>query len=235
MASNVLDLFIEKAGAVGKAGMTALYPDEFEYYLVAFEILDSQGDTVNYFSFPVMPASLKESHHEINNVKKTAGGVAVIDNGTFVPVNISMAGTFGRSFKVLAKASNEGLKNLRALGFNNFHNFEFNTLLKKGYGCIKIIESIKDQSKQLDSYDKPHKLIFYNPVQGNNYLVKFVDFVHYQDMANNMIPRYELSLKAIGRLGEEGEGVLDLAANLGASMAQKHIQKVFSDTLKILR
>ena len=228
-ASDVQIEYRKKLGLLGKAGINAAYPNDFEYYMVAFELIDSKGRSVDYFSFPVLPNNIKESQPELNNIKKTAGGIVVIDNDSFIPTEISLSGTFGRKFKFILdtnRLSFGGLSLSKDGGLKATN--EFSSFAKTGYGAIKMVENIKRKSRSLDNFGKSHRLIFYNPVLGNNYIVKFVDFSHSQDIeSSNMLPNYDISLRSIGVLGSDST-LLDLAINLGSGVVQKAINGAFS-------
>ncbi len=181
---------------------------------LSMELVDSQGNTVDYFSWPVLPDEISETHNELTQIQKTLGGIRVTKNSTFVPKPISMRGTFGRTFKVLVGATKV---EIAGFGFStqdgNFNvtgpNLlgtkvpQLSSFIKTGYGCIKIVESMKDKLKELDPYSKPYALYLYNPILGNNYQVEINSFRHSQDsQTNNMVPAYSLQLMAIAPLDQ---------------------------------
>ncbi len=103
-ASELLGNSLTRNGSLadaGRAAMNALYPRDFAYYLIAFEVVDSQGDTFVYMSFPVMPSNVVENAQRVVSVKKTMGGVVSTDTDTFIPVDISMSGNFGKRLKII--------------------------------------------------------------------------------------------------------------------------------------
>ena len=224
---------------IGRAAFNSLYPKEFEYYLFALELVDSQGATVDYFSFPILPDQLKEVHREVTNVKKTLGGVSVIKNPTFVPRSINLSGTFGKKLKILI-----GGNNVTFAGFRfsvNSGKFKitppgkledvfpvFSSFTKTGYGCIKIIEAMKDKSVGLDPFGKPYSLLCHNPIIGNSYQVEILEFEHQQDSdRNNTIPRYTLAMMAVAPLEAfSGFSRFTGAKNIGFSALQKKTNRV---------
>lgn len=200
-----------KIRQVGRAGLSALFPKEFEYYLLAIELV-SGVDTVDYFAWPILPDELREIHQEITQVRKTVGGVYSLKNSSFVPRQIFIRGTFGRRFKVLINRQPTMFAGFR-LSLNNkrftitppnkLENIapQFSSFAKTGYGCIKVLESIKEKSKQLTAEGKPFSLYLYNPIIGNNYQVEFMNFTHFQDKSeHNMVPGYQLQLTAVAPL-----------------------------------
>lgn len=190
---------------VAKAGRSLLnirYPKEFELYMCALELLDQNNKTLQYFIFPVMPSNIEESQPEITNIKKTLGGVTVLSNSTFIPRDITLTGNFGRSFKVLLGKNVVDLVS----AFKERRQEEYNVSIKTGYGCCKILESIKDDAKSLTGGVK--RLIFYNLALGNNYLVKPLNLKFAMSQESNMIWNYSLSLKAIAPLDDLQESTL---------------------------
>jgi hypothetical protein len=55
---NAMNVFRGLIENVGKASVHALFPDEFELYLMALELTDSNGNLIDYLAFPVMPESI---------------------------------------------------------------------------------------------------------------------------------------------------------------------------------
>ena len=152
---------------VGKRVLNTIYPNDIEIYIVAFELTNSRGQTKEYFIFPINPSSITEQMPFLTNIKKTAGGISVLNNNTFVPTNIAISGNFGRQFKILlgqelvhfsaikfSTAAGDFVSQLK--GAANFKGAVFSTSIKTGYGCTKVLESILLKSSQLDEYQKPH-------------------------------------------------------------------------------
>lgn len=198
---------------VGRAGLHALFPKDFEAYFISFELTDSRGRVIDFLTFPVAPEQVSESQPKITNIKKTAGGVTAISSETFVPTQIQIQGTFGRRLRFMigqtqidaaalafstqgGKFNKEGLfQNGLSVAFPNF-----SVQVKTGYGVIKILEAMIMKSDSLDSDNNPHRLFFYNSILGNNYLVKVNNFTHSQTQDQNMIPRYNLQMTSIAPL-----------------------------------
>ncbi len=223
---SVKNNFRERLSQLGKGALSALYPNDFPYFFIAFELVDSQNNSIDYFAFPVLPDEIRETHTEITTVRKTIGGVYTTKNSSFNPRQISIKGTFGRSFKILL-----GGQQVEFAGFNlsikngkfniNPPNFlenpvpQFSSFAKNGYGCIKVLEAIKEKSKKLDSYQKPMSLYLYNPILGGNYQVEFNSFSHTQDKDNyNMIPMYNIQLTASASL----DSILSGKANIKSAL-----------------
>lgn len=207
MSVGIVDAITRRDALLGTGGKTTLhlaYPDEFELYVFAFEVVDKDFKTRSYFLFPVNPNSITEQRNEITNIKKTSGGVTVLSNPNFIPIDITINGSFGGSkFKVLLGETYQDL----------FHDFQdnginlqsqilysaqqvFDTKVKTGYGCTKILEKMLLSLKNTDA-NGPYKLIFYNLAFDTTYLVQPVNYSFSQSPESNMIWNYSLQLKAV--------------------------------------
>src|SRR5690606_16820294 len=85
----------------GKWLLTQNNPNEFDYYMVAIELLKSDLSTSKYFVFPINPNSMSYDNVLLTKINKTAGGISVLKNSQFNLKDITITGTFGKSFKVL--------------------------------------------------------------------------------------------------------------------------------------
>lgn len=195
--------------ATGRAYVNSLFPNEIEFYACALELIDSNGTTIQFFSFPVMPSAINESFQNIASIKKTNSGVVVNKNDSFIPFNISISGDFGRRFRSLY-GGNQGISSINGNsnfefdgGFYNSNNdFPDNTNLfdtdnKTGYGSSKILEYILRKSLSSDSNGKPYNLYFYNLAFNSTYNVEVQNFTFSQTKDRNMIWSYSLSLRAL--------------------------------------
>ena len=241
--------FKSKQFEIGRTALSALFPNDFEAYMLALELVNSNGDSVDYFSWPVLPKELRETHPELTKVTKTIGGVYTTKNTTFNPRQIFLKGTFGRRFKLLLNnnqvsfagfslSQKSGKFSITPPNFLGSKAPEFSSFAKTGYGCIKVLESMKDKSKAIDDNGKPFALYFYNPILGNNYQVEINRFVHSQDEnQSNMLPEYTLEMTAtapLDTLFARKEGRLESATrNLATSMLQKKANNI-ANSLKLI-
>ncbi len=226
--------FRSKLSQVGRATLNTLFPKDIELYMLSMELVNSQGQTVDYFAWPILPDEIRETNTEITNIRKTMGGVNVLKNPTFVPAQISIRGDFGRSFKILL-----GGQQIQFAGFglstsdgkfnitppNTLENPipQFSTFAKTGYGCVKLLEAIRDKSKKLDSDGKPFSLYLYNPILGGNYQVEFNSFQQMQDKNHyNMFPAYNMQLTGIAPL----DSVLSRRANIRSALKNLSIHNL---------
>jgi hypothetical protein len=184
---------------IGKAGLNAQFPNDFELYIVALELVNGNGDTEDYFVFPIMPNSITESISPSINIKKTFAGVAVQKTNTYVPTDITLNGNFGKKLKFLINQDLISFTGLRITP-NGLKN-AFSDRIKTGYGCYKLLERICAKSQSLDLvYKKPYSLYFYNLALGNNYLVEVMNITPNQTLNSNMMWEYSLQLKSLSRI-----------------------------------
>lgn len=197
--------------SVGQAGLNSLFPNDFSYYLIALELVNSQNSTVDYFAFPVAPNNISQSEPKLVNIKKTAGGIVSLNTNNFVPKTITLRGNFGRKFRVLLKnklvidfsafkfsgtLKKEQIQN----AFSSLKQAAFDPSIKSGYGATKYLQAIIDKTSALDDSGNPFKLYFYNPIFGDNFLVEPLNFEISEGMESNRIPNYSLELRAIAPL-----------------------------------
>lgn len=185
---------------VGKAVMHSMYPDDFEYYLIAIELVDSNEKVTDTLIFPVMPDSISIPNTTNSKVAKTAGGIVVNSDVRFVPAEITIQGTFGRKFRFLLKNANE--LNLSAIKIRTEKNQQFSTTVKTGYGVCKVLESIYTKSLNLDKNGKPYRMFFYNLAFNSNFVVEPMSLAFNQSMQNNMMWNYTLVVKTVAPANE---------------------------------
>lgn len=203
---------------VGKETLNALFPNDFEAYIMSLELVDADGNTVDFFVFPIMPNSIAITNTSLTNIKKTAGGITTLDTITFIPIDFAIQGNFGRQFKFLVGRSDVSASainfNARSFYLNadadsaatQIKKAVFNSQIKTGYGCIKILESIIKKSRSIDAQGRPYSLYFYNPSFGDAYLIKVPTFTFNQSKEENMIWNYSLQIKAIAPIDTTRNG-----------------------------
>ena len=232
----------ELISSIGEAALNALYPSEFEYYMLSLELTTSTGALVDFLSFPVMPSSLTIGEPQLNNVRKTAGGVVTQGTNTFVPKNIIIKGDFGRKFRTIIKKDPIDFRAIRFKGafkkeqlqanWNALKNIELSAQVKSGYGATKILQSIVSKSTMLGDDGKPFRLYLYNPAAGDNYVVKVMNFQMAQNMERNRIWAYDLQLKGVAPL----EGfVQNETSSLVNSLSIDILQKTASNIATNIR
>lgn len=202
---------------IGKAALHALFPNDFEYYMIALELVDSKGYTVDYLNFPVNPNQISQTEPQITSIKQSFGGVTILKSRTFVPKDIRISGDFGRAFKILIQPFDKGT--FRAFGggmsvkdgvWKKHENpsenkagavvkkMMLNSSIKTGYGCTKLLQAICDKSGGVDLDGNPLRLYLYNMTLGESYLVEVINATFDQNkQSSNMIWQYSLNLKAV--------------------------------------
>lgn len=229
---------------IGKVGLNISHPKEFELYLCALELTDENYNTLQYFVFPVMPTNMDETQTFVSNVKKTLGGVSVLNTPTFIPRDITLAGTFGRKFRVLlGQDYTEFISSFKTV--DDKMTFQsaldgifqlFDDRVKTGYGCLKIMEEIVNSVNKVDELGS-RRLILHNPAIGNSYLIKPQSLKLSQTQETNMIWSYSLSLKAIASLDHimSSEKLEEQRVRLNATgYIQKGVDNVIDSITQIL-
>lgn len=236
VSSKYSDLLL----TVGKQVINALFPNDFEYYFVALELVDSKQRTIEYLLFPVLPDSITETKSELTNIKKSAGGITSITTPSFVPRDIMMKGTFGRQFKFMLGAVDFTFAGIRFSTVGGvftkedmysksvLKNIPFSPQIKTGYGVIKLLEAIIDKATALDDSNKPMNLYLYNLTLGNNYLVEPRLLTFSQDKStNNTFWNYDLTLTAIAPLSAvQANSKASLVRNFAFDLVDKEVNKL---------
>lgn len=205
---NIKNIWRSKANAIGYTAaatlLSGLYPVDFECYMIAFELCNSSGETLDYFTFPIMPTELSIDEEIPVKVENTFGGVNSISSNVFVPKNISLHGNFGRQFRVLVRNKitlplfNKTIQE-RDYGVKGIKRkeLEISNSLKTGFGSFKVLQSIINRAVEVDDEGECNKLYMYNMAYGESYLVKPTNFKGSQSVSQNGIWNYELNLKAV--------------------------------------
>lgn len=218
--------------SLGKRALNALFPDDFELYIFAFELVNGDDITEDYFILPINPNNITELSTPIQSIKKTAGGITTLNTTTFAPTTISIQGNFGRKFKFLAGGL---LVNFSAIGFkppSGKIKSVFSKSFKTGYGCYREMERILDKSNTLDGKGQPYSLYFYNLALGHNYLVKFTEITPSMNQESNMIWNYSLTLKSLCRI--EDIVKKDKRSLTGAMSAKSFLQSSINNVANSL-
>lgn len=223
LGGEAIRLAVEKLSEnvflTAKAGRNFLFPRDFEYYMCGLELTDIEGNTIDYFIFPVMPNSINKVESNRISVYRTFGGVTILGSDSPTTDKITLQGNFGRSFRIVLNGSNLLTRGFKALKFSMANgvysdkdvNSDFATKLplflptiKTGFGCVKMMQSIISKAASADN-GKPFRLYFYNPSLSESYLVvpSREPLQLSQDVnSTNMIWSYTLQLEIIASLGD---------------------------------
>lgn len=222
--------YVELLKVVGASTIHSLFPNDFEFYMNALELISSDGKTVDLFIFPIMPQSISEQETNLVNIDKTFGGIVTTNTSTFTPLNISLTGNFGKKFKFLL---GRNMVDATAIQFSS-GEYEvkgrdrktFSNTAKTGYGALKVLQSIYELSKKKDKKGNPFKLCYYNLAFGTAYTVKVRDINFKQSLDSNMIWNYTLNMTAIAP-------VVDVKPNSGKSISRMMRLNVLSMAIGI--
>jgi len=193
---------------LGQAGIHAVFPNDFEYYMCAFELVDGNGFVIDALVFPVMPENISYSEPQITSIRKTMSGITALSTSTFVPKDIQITGNFGRELKILIgqkqisiTKTNNSIQNGIFNKISEFvKNQSFDPRIKTGYGIIKILQAICDKSTGVDDNNNSNELYFYNAALGESHIVKVMSLTLNQDYSMNRIWSYTLQLRAVAPL-----------------------------------
>lgn len=206
-ASIARQKYLDLLNSIGRAGVHGMFPNDFEYYAIALEVVDSNNETEDLLIFPILPDEFTETNTAISNIKKSSSGVISLFNPTFVPGDIRIGGNFGRKFRVLLGDQNVTFSGIKGVLNRNkrtsiFEPPEFDLKVKTGYGTLKVLEGIYYKSFKLDNYNKPYKVYFHNLALNNSYLVELTSFSTNMDSrVNNMMWAYSLQMTTLAPAG----------------------------------
>ena len=229
----------------GRAALNALYPFDIEVYIMALELTNGIGDTIDYLAFPIMPDQITKTEPTRTSIKKTSGGITVLTSNSFVPQEIQIKGTFGRSFKVLlspkepassgvAFSTSAGVYDLTQANTRTssvvFRPPFFNVGVKTGYGAIRILKSIINKANGVDESGQPFRLYFYNLALGESHLVAVppAGLTVQQTLDKNMVWSYTVNLTTLAPLEAlaNQSGPSSLSTVLGTAVIQQGINTV---------
>ena len=92
----------------------------------------------------------------------------------------------------------ESVSNIPFFGGNLGFNFMGDdVLIKTGYGLIKMLKNIIDESFKIDDKGNPCILIFNNYALNTHYVVEVMQSSFSQSVENNMIWYYNIEMKAV--------------------------------------
>lgn len=243
---------VNLAQTVGRSALATLYPNDFEVYFCALELTDSQGQTIDTFTFPINPESISKTEPKKTTILYTAGGTTVLTSPVYVPKEINIKGNFGRTFKILINTNDGFSLNGSAFSISAgkyaLHQIQgkdtssltapaFDVNVKTGFGCIKILQAIIDKSNGVDELGLPLRLYFYNLALGESYLVTIppsgISFS--QNLQKNMIWDYSLNMTVIAPLeAVTTVGGNNIKSSLISICSTSAIQKSVNDLASVI-
>lgn len=231
--SQIVQRSIGLIRSIGKSALSALYPNDFEVYICSLELVNSKGDTIDFFTFPISPESISKTEPKKTQIRQTAGGTTVLTSTVYVPEEINIRGNFGRNFKILLSlgtslsgaafslsAGKYALSQIMGKNTSALKTPPFDLGIKSGFGCIRMLKGIISKSNGVDENGLPFNLYFYNLAFGESYLVTIPPsgITFSQNMAKNMIWEYNLNMTAIA----------PLEAVIGTTAAKSSIRKLLA-------
>jgi hypothetical protein len=237
----------EVVAQVGRAGLSAKYPNEFEYYMLSLELVTANDEPIDYFAFPVMPKSISKSDSKRISVKKSQSALTVLMSKSFTPQDITISGTFGRGLQTLLSpvvftairySTESGVFRSYQIdkGIVNGIQKSLSPYVKTGFGALKILQAIIDKSDGVDEQGKSFRLYLYNPTLGESYLVvptKNPLSFNQNEGGNNMIWEYTLNLTIIAPLDAfKRENPTSSAKLLSANAVQSGVNSFSTGIIK---
>ena len=248
-ASVVQKKALELLSTVGRSTLATMYSNDFEVYLCSFELTDSEGNTIDFLTFPVMPDSIRKNESKRSTIKNTAGGITNLNSPIYSTSEISIRGNFGRYFKILI-----GGESLNGVAFSvkngKYDLYQLNNKIgslivpsfdisvKTGFGAMRILRAILSKSTGLDQNNKPFRLYFYNLAFGESYLVAIppngVEFS--MNIQKNMIWEYNINMTVIAPLDavKNSPSKTSLVSKLTSAVVQKSINDLAKTVASIL-
>ena len=225
LGSNILSAIEQQIFSLGKEELHKKFPRDFELYMCALELVDSNNNPVDFFTFPIMPNNISKSESEATTMQHSFSGITIFNKSGFIPDELNIQGDFGRSFKLIPfeKDNNEAPQAYKvppelglAISDGYYTSDSINADSPKkvmsfpygittGYGCIKILQSIIHKAKSRSQTGETYKLYFYNPALGENYLVipnKNPLSFSQNVQSSNMVWQYNLNLLIIADMDD---------------------------------
>jgi hypothetical protein len=237
----------QQVSQLGRSLLHTVFPSDFEVYMMALELTDADGNTIDYLSFPIMPESIQKTELKRTTIKKTSSGVTVMSSATFTPEEITIKGNFGRSFKIMLgkEPSPQGVAfsipggKLNLTEKRSIKTPNFSIGVKNGYGATKILQSIINKSNGVGNDGRPFRLYFYNMALGESYLVAVPQSGLQLSMnqEKNMIWEYTLNLTTIAPLSLSffDNTKTSFSRLLSTSLVQSGLNKLGSNIANTIR
>lgn len=170
---------------IGRAGLHSLFSRDFNFNLVAFQLLSKVGNKWvddKIFIFPVLPNSISRQQTKQTSIVQTFSGISVSTNAKFSPISYSISGDFGLDFKSIPSnifspiliefsIASSIYKTAKTAIKRGVQAKEFSTTVKNGYGCTQVLRDIFDSATNVDENGNPSILIFHNLFFGDSFVV----------------------------------------------------------------
>ena len=182
------------AGDAAKILLHTLFPEDFEFYMMALELQNEFAVVTDRFIFPVMPDQMSINKKKLTNIRKTAQGISVLNNNSFVPIDININGGFGRAFKLMVGSYET--KDV-GIGYGGLvPRIPFSLSVKTGYGALKMLDRLFEKSTKSNN-GSAKTLVLYNLAYNQQYVVKIMNLNIDQSISENMLWKYSMNLQAV--------------------------------------
>lgn len=229
--NQVRQQFLNQFGdSASRVVASQLYPDEFEYYLFAFELRDNKNVVTDRLILPVPPSDIAYNDQKLTTIQKTGNGINTLITPYFVPKSISMSGTFGRKFRLLTGYKRDATNQI---SINEFLT-SFSTNVKTGFGALKRLEDIVNRATTVTKKNDPYKMVFYNFASGHTFYVEPMTFTMTQSERESRIWRYNLTLTVVADAQRQGLGFSRFDNNNIATYAQNELNTSLNRLSSIL-
>ena len=245
MVNSLIESVSSAVMTVGRAGLHVLGPDNFEYYMCAFKLVDSAGKTTAMLTFPVMPNNIIETQPALASVMKTNTGVVTQFNHTFNPIDISLQGTFGRKIRLILGQKEyvgeaAGAWQMAQKFFNVIIGINMgiggtDILIKTGYGLTKMLMKMLKGAYELDKYGSPQVLYFSNYSLNTSYIVEPLQRSFSQSVDNNMMWYYSLELKAVADATDNStQWAAQFMTQVAVGLISSTLTNVIGDAMRMI-
>lgn len=178
-----------------RAALALALPNDIEAYAITLQLITSSSQTsIKSFTFPVMPESLTMAQRYLMTVTTTLGGNYVDDFGR-APSPITLSGTFGK--KIRASGVSGNLQGKGSIGQAVSILASAGEGLTTGYGMVKRLSDIVEQSHTVQSDGKIPTLVFYNWAFNSHWEVVVEGLDVKMDVQQNGLWFYQLSMKTL--------------------------------------
>ena len=81
--TGTVNRYREFVRTIGKSALSAIYPNDFEFYVCALELVEEGKESpIDYFVFPIQPSSIQKSESTRVNIKTSMSGITVLKNSS---------------------------------------------------------------------------------------------------------------------------------------------------------
>lgn len=217
--SNALGSVVREAS---QTALSAAFPDQYESYHLVLQLLWA-NNTIESFTFPVMPESLLMAQQYLMTVTPTLNGNFVDDFG-WAPSPINLQGTFGKKLRTIVGA---GL-------LNNPGQALRSTTAATGYGMAKQLSELVEKSHTPDDGGLLPKTVLFNWAFSSHWEVAINGFNVAMSDRQNGLWFYNLQLTALRTFGDNGNATDLLVSQVLGSVINNTVGKTVAAGVQIV-